>query len=111
MRLLAALFLFTGLAIAQATAHSVTLTWTDGVNPAGTTYNVYRASGQCAVNAVFTRLATALTVLTFTDSTPTQGVWCYMETAVINGSESQPGPMLTVAFLPVPPSNPQAKAT
>ena len=26
---------------------SVTLTWTDPVNPSGTTYQVYRASGTC----------------------------------------------------------------
>lgn len=94
-----------------AQAHSVTISWADTSNPtAGTTYSVYRASGNCSTSSVFTKLASGLTVLTFTDSTPTLGTWCYEETATVNGLESQPSAMLTVAFLPAPPQNPVASA-
>jgi hypothetical protein len=33
--------------VAQTTSHKATLTWTDTLNPTGTTYTVLRATGLC----------------------------------------------------------------
>lgn len=88
MRKLAFLFLL-GTAFAQQT-HSVSLAWQDTANPTGTTYNVYRATGLCSGTPTFSKLATAVTVKTYTDSTVTTGNYCYQVTAVFQGSESVP---------------------
>ena len=81
---------------AQAQSHQAALTWTapsDAV--AGSTYNVYRASGSCPVTApgtlTWTKLtATSISVLTYTDTTITVGAWCYYVTQVQVGIESNP---------------------
>jgi hypothetical protein len=46
-------------------SHSATLTWSDGQNPAGTTYSVYRAPGLCSGTPVFAKLASALSATTY----------------------------------------------
>jgi len=74
--------------MAQTTTHSVTLTWTDALNPAGTTYSVYRATGLCSGTPTFSRVATALTVKTFSDTTVTPGNYCFAVTATFNSVES-----------------------
>jgi len=87
--LLAALLLLLAGVTAQAqTTHSVTLTWADTLNPTGTTYSVYRATGLCSGTPVFSKLATAVTVLTYKDTTVTPGNYCYTVTATVNGVES-----------------------
>lgn len=94
-------FLFGSLAVvllscvgakAQTTppTHSVTLAWVDTQNPSGTTYNVYRATGLCSGTPVFSKLATAVPVFTYTDSTVTPGNYCYQVTATAGGVESAP---------------------
>jgi hypothetical protein len=71
------------------TTHSVTLKWVDTLNPlSGTTYNVYRATGLCSGTPVFSKIATALTALTYSDTTVTPGNYCYTVTASVNGVES-----------------------
>lgn len=44
MKILALFAIFSAGLFAQSN-HSATLTWNDTTNPAGTTYNVYRATG------------------------------------------------------------------
>ena len=85
-------------AFGQAT-HSVTLTWTDTANPAGTTYSAYRATGLCSGSPVFSKIASAITVKTYEDSTVTPGNYCYQATATYGGMESAPS---NTALAPVP---------
>jgi hypothetical protein len=75
-------------ALAAQTTHSVTLTWADSLNPAGTTYSVYRATGLCSGTPVFSKIATGLTAKTFQDTTVVPGNYCFAVTAVANGVES-----------------------
>lgn len=75
---------------AQAATHSVTLTWADTSNPTGTTYNVYRAVGLCSGTPTFSKIASAVAVKTYTDTTVTPGNYCFQVTANFNGAESVP---------------------
>lgn len=70
--------------------HSVTATWQDTQNPAGTTYSVYRAQGLCSGTPTFAKLATGVATKTYTDSTVTPGNYCYQVTATAGGVESAP---------------------
>lgn len=72
---------------AQATGHSVTLTWTTA--DSGTLFNVYRAPGGCPAAAPaspntpapFVKLnASPVAVLTYTDTTVTPTTYCYVVT-------------------------------
>jgi hypothetical protein len=65
--------------------HTVTLTW-DDTNPAGTTWNVYRAAGVCPGTSAF-RIAGGLNEKTYLDVVLT-GSYCYGVTAVSEGQES-----------------------
>jgi hypothetical protein len=89
MRYLVILLLLSRLLLAQ-TSHTVTLTWVDSSNPAGTTYNVKRATGTCSGTPAFSTIASAVAVKTFTDSTVTIGNYCYIVTAVFSSIESAP---------------------
>lgn len=97
MRLLIGLFVVLGL-FAQ-TQHSVTLNWTDTLNPSGTTYNVYRATGLCSGTPTFSKIATAIAVKTYQDTTVQPGNYCYQVTATSNSVESGPS---NTALAPVP---------
>lgn len=92
--------------LAQA-PHSATLTWVDNSNPAGTTYNVHRASGLCSGTPVYSMIASGLTVKTYTDATVTPGNYCYVVTAVFAGIESPNSP---TALAPVPSFAPASLA-
>lgn len=83
------LFLAALLLPAQTT-HKVTLTWQDTLNPAGTTYSVYRATGLCSGTPTFSKIASALTAKTYDDTTVQPGPYCFMVTATFNGMESAP---------------------
>jgi hypothetical protein len=83
-----ALVLLGNVAEAQAATHSVALTWVDASNPTGTTYNVKRSTGLCTGTPVFSTIATAVTVKTYTDSTVTPGNYCFTVDAVFNGATS-----------------------
>lgn len=73
---------------AQAAPHAVTLTWNDTSNPAGTTYNVYRATGLCSGAPMFSVIQSAVAVKTFKDATVGVGNFCYKVTAVFTNIES-----------------------
>lgn len=95
-RLFAFLFAAAILA-AQAPTHSVTLTWIDTVNPACTTYNIYRLTGSCpatepATTAGYTQLnAAAITVKTYVDTTVAASTtYCYIGTAGTGAAQSAP---------------------
>jgi fibronectin type 3 domain-containing protein len=81
--------LFATLSWAQG-GHYVTLNWQDSVNPSGTTYNVYRASGSCSDSPSFSQIATGIAALTYSDTNVTVGSeYCYEVTAVdSSGDES-----------------------
>src|SRR5579859_3304505 len=53
------------------TTHTVKITWTDTINPAGTTYNVYRAAAACSTTPTLAKLTSGLTTMTYTDSAVT----------------------------------------
>jgi len=90
MKKLIWLLLMASVAVAQAATHSVTLTWVDASNPAGTTYNVYRATGLCSGTPTFSKIGSAVTVKTYTDASVTPGNYCYQVTAIFGGAESVP---------------------
>lgn len=76
------------LAASAQTTHKVTLSWQDALNPAGTTYSVYRSTGLCSGTPTFSKIASALTAKTYDDSTVQPGPYCYATTATVNGMES-----------------------
>ncbi len=104
MRTILLIFLGTVVASAQ-TAHSVTLTWADTLNPSGTTYNVYRAPTACAGTPSFTRIASGLNLKTYTDLTVVPGSYCFQVSAVSSSIESGPSNAATAAVPASPPTN------
>ena len=74
--------------IVPITAFSSHLSWQDALNPLGTTYSVYRGLGACSSKPAYVKLTSGLSVLTYTDSTPPMGAYCYAVTATNNGQES-----------------------
>lgn len=95
------------LVYSQAATHSATLTWDDA--QVGGTYTLSRATGLCSGNPTFSKLATGLTVKTYTDSTITIGNYCYEVTVTISGLESSPSNLAPGTLLPVPVTNLQIK--
>lgn len=85
--------------------HSATLTWADQYNPAGTTYTVYRAPGLCSGSPVMAKIATALAVKTYQDTTVQPGNYCYQVTATYQGMESGPGNSAGAAVPSFAPQN------
>jgi hypothetical protein len=90
-----------------AQPHSVTLNWTDALNPPATTsYFVYRAPGACNTLPVFGRLAAA-PATTYTDTAVQAGLgYCYQITATDGTKESAPSnavPAQIPAITPPPP--------
>lgn len=88
---------------AQPSQRQVTLTWEDLVNPAGTTYNVYRAQGQCSTTQTFVKVASGLAAKTATD-TVNPGQYCYYATATFDTAESDAS---LTAGAKVKPGSPQ----
>jgi hypothetical protein len=74
--------------------HQVTLTWTDSINPSGTTYNVYRTAGTTGPTVSctsFTRLnSNPVAALTYTDTTVVSGNFYCWEVRAINSSSIGP---------------------
>jgi hypothetical protein len=91
--------------------NKVTVTWVDGLNPAGaTTYSVYRAVGLCSGTPTFAKLATGVGVKTYDDLTPIPGSLCYSVSAVDNGVESALAPSSAVAVPAMAPTGLQITA-
>lgn len=84
--------------------HSVTLTWVDDRNPTGTTYSVHRSAGLCSGTPVFSKIATAVAVKTYEDTTVTPGNYCFTVTATFQGMESANSPTAAAAVPSFPPS-------
>lgn len=84
---------------AQTAQHKVTLTWVDTLNPAGTVYSVYRATGLCAGSPAFSVIASAIPTKTYEDNTVAPGNYCYAVTATYNSVESAQS---NSALAPVP---------
>ncbi len=93
--------------LAAAQTHSATLTWVDTSNPAGTTYSVYRATGLCSGTPTFSKIASALTVKTYVDTTVAPGNYCFSVTATFAGVESAQS---NTAGAPVPSFTPTSLA-
>jgi hypothetical protein len=106
MKKLFLMFVFT-CACAFAQSHSVTLNGTDTGNPVGTTYDMYRLTGNCPATAPtttagFTLLnSTAIPgtgsvgsiTFTYVDNTVAGGLtYCYIATAVPSGGGTQSSP-------------------
>jgi hypothetical protein len=98
------LFLISVAALSQTSTHAATLAWQDNLNPSGTTYNVYRATGLCSGTPGFSKIASALSEKTYEDTTVQPGNYCYTVTAVLNGMESAQS---NWALAPVPSFPPQ----
>jgi hypothetical protein len=96
--------LVAGLAAAQTT-HTATLTWVDTLNPAGTTYNVYRAAGLCSGTPPFSKIASAVTVKTYADPNLSPGNFCYQVTASLGGVESAASNQAGAPVPSFPPTN------
>lgn len=100
MRRALTLFVFLWAAVTSAAqTHSVTLAWVDQLNPSGTQYNAYRASGACPATpptstAGFVKLnSSSISGMTYIDATVTAGqTYCYVVTAVNTTSETAPSP-------------------
>ena len=87
---------------AMGQAHQVTLKWNAPADAIATsTYNVYRANGLCGGNPSFTKIATAVSVLTYTDGTVIPGNYCYYVTQVQNGAESSSSNTVNPAIQPL----------
>lgn len=93
------LFLAGGVAAAQTT-HKATITITDTINPTGTTYSIYRATGLCSGTPVFSKLATGIAILSYVDSTVTPGNYCYQVTASVASIEGPPSNQAAGVVLP-----------
>ncbi len=84
---------------------SANLSWADTVNPAGTTYNIYRVAGTCP--AAFSvipayRIASGISVDSYVDATVIVGsTYCYAVTAVFSSVESAPA--VAWATIPIAP--------
>ena len=107
MKNLILLLTFAGTLAAQnPPLRTVTLTWEDTRNPAGTTYNVYRAVGACSPTSVFgSPITQGVVEKTWLDNTVVEpGVYCYQVTAAYNGHESEPSPQAQATAKPVPPA-------
>lgn len=92
MRILASslLALFLALSSSAQTTHKVVITWSDTANPAGTTYNIYKAAAACSSSPTLTKLNTApVATQSYTDANVAPGTYCYAATAVnTQGDES-----------------------
>lgn len=84
--------------------HSATLTWTDAANPAGTTHNVYRATGACGGTQTFSVVGPNVAANTYQDTTVLPGIYCYYVTAGQAATESKPSNQLPAPVLNFPPN-------
>lgn len=98
------ILLFFALACFAQTQRPVILTWVDTRNPAGTAYNVYRATGLCSGTPVFSRIATGITVKTHEDQVVV-GTYCYAVTAALNNIESGQSNNASFTAQPFDPTN------
>ncbi len=98
-------------ACAQTPAtRTVTLTWVDTVNPAGTTYTIYKSSNPTAQTPTFAVLASGVTAKSYVDAGVVPGLYRYYVKAVFNNSESVPSNSADADAKPFPPLSFRAEA-
>ena len=98
---------------AQTFTATATLTWTDSINPSGTTYYVYRAAGTCPSPLVWPASTfsiisgtTPITGLSYSDTTPLIAqTYCYTITSVVGGISSGPSPTAQAVITPAAPGS------
>ena len=108
MKLFATLAILTIPAIAQAAAHSVTLSW--GASPTtGVTYNLYRFTGPCTSAPApgtggFTQIDSGIQVSLVSTDTSVLGAttYCYAVSASLQGVESVGDPTIQALTPPDP---------
>lgn len=83
---------------------TLTLTWTDLLNPPSTTYNVKEAQGLCTGTPTFATIASGVAVKTFVKTNPGIGAKCYIVTAVFSGIESAPSNQAGATIAPAEPT-------
>lgn len=93
----------TELTVTSVTSDTVALTWKDTRNPAGSLYNVYRASGLCSGTPAFSKLASGITALELHDKAVTPGHYCYRVSAIDNSVESAVGNSVLASVPAWPP--------
>ncbi len=98
-----AIFLLTVPLLAQTTQHVATLNWNDTINPPGTLYNAYRATGPCSPASAFVKIGSMIGSLSFQDTTITPGTFCYAVTAVSPIGESGQSNTAQATLAPPPP--------
>jgi len=83
--------LFAALLMARPPQHSVTLNWQDSINPAGTTYNVYKATGACSSASAFAKLNTSpIVTKSYVDANVSANTaYCYAATSYVSPAESE----------------------
>jgi hypothetical protein len=92
---------FFALLLSAQTQHAVTLNWADALNPAGTSYNIYRASGGCSGTPTYTKInAAPVTAKTYDDNGISPGNYCYVVRAEFSGIESADSNMALTAVRP-----------
>jgi hypothetical protein len=84
---------------AFAQTHQAVLSWTDTLNPTGTTYTILRSPGMCSGTPSFSIIASGVTAMTYTDTTVTPGNYCYEVEATSGGVLSAPS---NTALAPIP---------
>ncbi len=97
------LIVVTALIVFAQTQHVATLNWTDTINPPGTLYNAYRATGPCSPTAAFVKIGSMIGSLSFQDTTITPGTFCYAVTAVSPAGESGQSNTAQATLAPPPP--------
>jgi hypothetical protein len=83
---------------AQTATHSVTVSWKDATNPAGTEYNIYRLLGSCPVTAPtntigFTKLnPNPISGFSYIDTAVvSKTTYCYLATSVNSDGTGESG--------------------
>src|SRR4051812_29244794 len=71
--------------------HSVTLTWTDFINPSTTTYNIYKSNSRCSPTTTYFKInSSPIISKTYMDNTVVGGSsYCYSVASFLDGSESE----------------------
>lgn len=91
-------------------AHTANLSWTASTDAAANpslTYNVYRSTSACPTSGVpigATKVASAVSGTSYTDSTIQVGTNCYYVTSVLNGAESMGSNTAAAVVLPASPT-------
>lgn len=97
--------IFLSLCVSATAQRTVSLIWADSTNPAGTVYDLYRASGVCNPAPTFAKIAPSLAAKNYLDAGLQPGTYCYVVAAVVNGVASpMSAPPVQVSVQPAAPT-------